>query len=53
MEDRPEDTRNDENENENEDNCTTADLTQGAVVHEAELRISGGQAVFEEVELVR
>jgi hypothetical protein len=38
-------------ENENEGNCTTADLTPGAVVPEAELRISGGQAVFEEVEL--
>ncbi|MGN6587368.1 MAG: hypothetical protein ACTHKT_07850 [Solirubrobacterales bacterium] len=32
-------------------NCTTADLTPGAVVHEAELNIEGGQATFEKVEL--
>lgn len=32
-------------------NCTTADLTPGAVVQEAELQISNGKAVFEEVEL--
>ncbi|HET7417188.1 MAG TPA: hypothetical protein VFJ61_06165 [Solirubrobacterales bacterium] len=31
--------------------CTTADLVAGAVVQEAELKIAGGQAVFEEVEL--
>lgn len=32
-------------------NCTTADLTIGAVVQEAELKIAGGQATFEKVEL--
>lgn len=32
-------------------NCGTADLTPGAAVHEAELKIEGGQTVFEKVEL--
>jgi hypothetical protein len=32
-------------------NCTTADLTPGAVVQEAELKIESGKAVFEKVEL--
>jgi hypothetical protein len=32
-------------------NCTTADLLPGAVVQEAEVHASGGQATFEEVEL--
>jgi hypothetical protein len=32
-------------------NCTTADLELGAVVHEAELQIENGSAVFEKVEL--
>jgi hypothetical protein len=32
-------------------NCTTADLTPGAIVEEAELHTVGGSAVFEEVEL--
>ncbi len=32
-------------------NCTTADLTPGAVVDEAELHTEGGMAVFEKVEL--
>lgn len=31
--------------------CTTADLTPGAVVQEAELKAAGGQATFEKVEL--
>lgn len=31
--------------------CTTADLTPGAVVQEAELKIESGQATFEKVEL--
>jgi hypothetical protein len=35
----------------NEGNCTTADLTQNRVVEEAELHTEGGAAVFEEVEL--
>lgn len=32
-------------------NCTTADLEVGAVVHEAELQVEDGSAVFEKVEL--
>jgi hypothetical protein len=32
-------------------NCNTADLTPGAVVQEAELKVAGGQATFEKVEL--
>jgi hypothetical protein len=32
-------------------NCTIADLTSGAVVQEAELKVANGQAAFEEVEL--
>jgi hypothetical protein len=32
-------------------NCTTADLVEGAVVKEAELKLENGQAVFEKVEL--
>lgn len=32
-------------------NCTVADLTPGATVHEAELKVAGGSAVFEKVEL--
>lgn len=32
-------------------NCTTADLTPGAVVQEAELQIESGKATFEKVEL--
>jgi hypothetical protein len=32
-------------------NCTTADLVQGAVVQEAELKVANGQATFKEVEL--
>ncbi|MGN6256754.1 MAG: hypothetical protein ACTHN3_03250 [Solirubrobacterales bacterium] len=34
-----------------ESNCTTADLTPGAVVQEAELKVEEGQATFEKVEL--
>jgi hypothetical protein len=32
-------------------NCTESDLVVGATVHEAELDLSNGQAVFDEVEL--
>lgn len=32
-------------------NCTAADLTPGAVVQEAELKVANGQATFEKVEL--
>jgi hypothetical protein len=38
-------------DNENEGNCTTADLAPGAVVQEAELQVENGKATFEEVEL--
>jgi hypothetical protein len=33
-------------------NCTADDLVPGAVVHEAELELENGDAVFEEIELV-
>jgi hypothetical protein len=44
----------DQNEVENEgmQNCTTAALTPGTVVHEAELRISSSGAVWSKVELI-
>jgi hypothetical protein len=42
--------RGGDGDNENA-NCTTADLTAGRVVEEAELHTVGGSAVFEEVEL--
>jgi hypothetical protein len=35
----------------NSGNCSPADLTPGAVVQQADLHVSGGKAVFEEVEL--
>jgi hypothetical protein len=38
---------------EDERACSTADLTPGTPVHEAELRGSGDDAVFEEVELLK
>ena len=41
----------DDNQGEDHGNCTAADLTEGAVVKEAELHLSNGQAVFEKVEL--
>ena len=41
----------DGNGDDNVANCTTADLTPGAVVQEAELEIEHGVATFEEVEL--
>jgi len=37
----------------NAEDCTTADLTPGTVVQEAELELSEGGATFEEVELVK
>jgi hypothetical protein len=36
-----------------EQNCTTADLTPGTTVHEAELNGTGDQAVFEKVKLLK
>jgi hypothetical protein len=45
-------SRGDENDDEDEDRaCTVAELVPGAVVEEAELKVAGGQAIFEEVEL--
>lgn len=41
----------DDDECDNDRPCTTADLTEGATVEEAELKLSDGKAVFEEVEL--
>jgi hypothetical protein len=47
-EEEPGDDNGDDN---NSGNCTTADLVPGAVVGEAELRVTNGQAGFEEIEL--
>lgn len=33
--------------------CTAADLTAGAVIHEAEVTVTGGRAVFSEIEILR
>jgi len=41
----------DDNGGENGGNCSATELTPGAVVQEAELQVSNGKAVFEEVEL--
>jgi hypothetical protein len=41
----------DDNEGPGNGNCTTADLTTGAVVQEAELKVEEGKATFEEIEL--
>lgn len=49
-----EDQSGDDDQGEQEDgssNCTTADLQPGATVHEAELKVENGMAVFEKVEL--
>jgi hypothetical protein len=39
------------NENEAENSCSTANLTRGAVVHEAELRVSDAGNIWKRVEL--
>ncbi len=36
-----------------ENACSTDDLVEGAIVHQAEIRVSGDGAVFDEVELVK
>jgi hypothetical protein len=41
----------DDNSGPGNGHCTTADLTPGAVVQEAELKVAAGQATFEKVEL--
>lgn len=41
----------DDHECDRDRECTTADLTEGATVEEAELKLSDGSAVFEEIEL--
>jgi hypothetical protein len=53
--DRGDDRGDDNGDNDNDEAnemCTTADLTPGAMVQKAELRISNAGAVWEEVELV-
>jgi hypothetical protein len=45
------DSGEDGNEDENDDSCAAGALSAGAVVHEAELRVSDGGAVWEEIEL--
>jgi hypothetical protein len=46
-----EEARNDDNDNERR--CTAAALLAGVVVREAELRVSGAGAVWEELEMLR
>ncbi|MDX6670022.1 MAG: hypothetical protein QOI91_385 [Solirubrobacteraceae bacterium] len=43
----------DESGDDGESNCTTADLKPGATVHEAELELKDGAAVFEQIELIK
>jgi len=54
-ENQPEDQNENEpgeaNENEDGQDCSTMNLTPGAMVREAELRISGASAVWKKVEL--
>jgi hypothetical protein len=57
--DRGDDNGNDQGDNDNDNDndkanemCTTADLTKGAVVQKAELRITSAGGVWDEVELV-
>ena len=52
--DRGDDNGNNDNDNDNDANqmCTTGDLTPGAIVQHAKLRISSAGAVWDEVELV-
>jgi hypothetical protein len=47
-----EDDQAQENENAAENSCSAANLTPGAVVHEAELRITSAGSVWSKVELV-
>jgi hypothetical protein len=47
------DAQGENGDDQGENACTTADLTPGTAVHEAELELSNGQAVFEDVELVK
>jgi hypothetical protein len=42
---------NDDADEDEDESCTTAELVPGTIVQEAELRVAGGQATFEEVEL--
>ena len=48
--DSSEDSDSDESE---EGDCSVADLAVGVAVHEAEIRVSNGDAVFEEIELAK
>jgi hypothetical protein len=54
--DQGEDNRGDDQGEDNDEdqqmNCSTSNLTAGAVVHEASLRIGGSGAVWQKVELV-
>jgi hypothetical protein len=48
------DSEDTEDSEDSEDgNCSVADLAVGVAVHEAEINVSGGDAVFEEIELAR
>lgn len=52
-EDPGDDDQGEDGEGDGETACSTADLTPGAVVHEAELKVTSEGAVFEEVQLVK
>jgi hypothetical protein len=47
------DNEGDENDEGDEVACSQADLTPGAIVHEAELKVTGDGPVFDEVELIK
>jgi len=47
----PGDHNDDESDDDAHSTCTAASLTVGAVVHEAEVKTIGGQAVFTDIEL--
>lgn len=47
------DDNGDDNDNENQANCGTADLTPGAAIHEALLRVGSDGAVWQEIVLVK
>ncbi|MFN8112139.1 MAG: hypothetical protein U0R51_02955 [Solirubrobacterales bacterium] len=47
------DDSSDDSEDSEDSACSVADLAVGVAVHEAEIRVSNGDAVFEEIELAK
>jgi hypothetical protein len=47
------DSSDDADESEDGSSCSVADLAVGVAVHEAEIRVGNGDAVFEEIELAK